>query len=96
MKKPPGRTIITTLPGGATLGTGAAVDAAGVTRGATENAVCDNGVGQLSDPETHAVMEKLVLATCDWHRESVRTHVLFYFSIRSLVSLVGAEATLCT
>jgi hypothetical protein len=35
--------------GGATLGTGAAVDVAGVARGATENAVCD-GVGQLSDP----------------------------------------------
>jgi hypothetical protein len=33
--------------GGATLGTGAAVDVAGVTRGASENAVCD-GVGQLS------------------------------------------------
>ena len=27
--------------GGATLGTGAAVDVAGVARGATENAVCD-------------------------------------------------------
>ena len=35
--------------GGATLGMGAAVDVAGVARGATENAVCD-GVGQLSDP----------------------------------------------
>ena len=35
--------------GGAALGMGAAVDVAGVTRGANENAVCD-GVGQLSDP----------------------------------------------
>ena len=35
--------------GGATLGTGAAVDVACVARGATENVVCD-GVGQLSDP----------------------------------------------
>jgi hypothetical protein len=35
--------------GGDTLGTGAAVDVAGVMWGATENAVCD-GVGQLSDP----------------------------------------------
>jgi hypothetical protein len=35
--------------GGATLGTGAAVDVAGVVWGASENAVCD-GVGQLSDP----------------------------------------------
>jgi hypothetical protein len=35
--------------GGATLGTGAAVDVASVGRGANENAVCD-GVGQLSDP----------------------------------------------
>jgi hypothetical protein len=35
--------------GGATLGTGDAVDVAGVARGANENAVCD-GVGQLSDP----------------------------------------------
>ena len=82
MKKPPGRTIITTLPGGATLGTGAAVDAAGVARGATEHAMCD-GAGQLSDPETHAVMEKLVLATCDWHRESVRTHVLFWGALEA-------------
>jgi ribonuclease HI len=41
--------------GGATLGTGAAVDVAGVARGATENAVCD-GVGQLSDPlEGHVI-----------------------------------------
>ena len=41
--------------GGATLGTGAAVDVAGVARGATENAVCD-GVGQLSDPlERHVI-----------------------------------------
>ena len=41
--------------GGATLGTGAAVDVAGVARGATENAVCD-GVGQLSDPlEGHII-----------------------------------------
>ena len=35
--------------GGTTLGTDAAVDVAGVARGATENAVC-NGVSQLSDP----------------------------------------------
>jgi hypothetical protein len=35
--------------GEATLGTGAAVDVAGVARGATENAVC-NVVNQLSDP----------------------------------------------
>jgi hypothetical protein len=35
--------------GGATLGTGAAVDVVGVARGTNENAVCD-GVGQLSDP----------------------------------------------
>jgi hypothetical protein len=35
--------------GGATLGTGAVVNAAGVAWGATENAVCD-GVGQLSCP----------------------------------------------
>jgi hypothetical protein len=41
--------------GGATLGTGAAVDVAGVARGANENAVCD-GVGQLSDPlEGHVI-----------------------------------------
>jgi len=41
--------------GGATLGTGAAVDVAGVARGASENAVCD-GVGQLSDPlEGHVI-----------------------------------------
>ena len=41
--------------GGATLGTGAAVDVAGVARGATENAECD-GVGQLSDPlEGHVI-----------------------------------------
>jgi hypothetical protein len=41
--------------GGATLRTGAAVDVAGVVRGATENAVCD-GVGQLSDPlEGHVI-----------------------------------------
>jgi hypothetical protein len=37
------------------LGTGAAVDVAGVARGATENAVCDV-VGQLSDPlEGHVI-----------------------------------------
>ena len=37
------------------LGTGAAVDVAGVAWGATENAVCD-GVGQLSDPlEGHVI-----------------------------------------
>ena len=45
-------------PGGvgeATLGTGAAVDVAGVAWSATENAVCD-GVGQLSDPlEGHVI-----------------------------------------
>jgi hypothetical protein len=35
--------------GGTTLRTDAAVDVAGVARGATENAVC-NGVSQLSDP----------------------------------------------
>ena len=35
--------------GGATLGTDAAVDVAGVAWGATKNAVCDS-VGQLSDP----------------------------------------------
>jgi hypothetical protein len=41
--------------GGATLGMGAAVDVAGVARGANENAVCD-GVGQLSDPlEGHVI-----------------------------------------
>jgi hypothetical protein len=41
--------------GGATLGTGAAVDVTGVAWGATENAVCD-GVGQLSDPlEGHVI-----------------------------------------
>jgi hypothetical protein len=41
--------------GGATLGLGAAVDVAGVARGANENAVCD-GVGQLSDPlEGHVI-----------------------------------------
>jgi hypothetical protein len=41
--------------GGATLGTGAAVDVAGVAWGATENAVRD-GVGQLSDPlEGHVI-----------------------------------------
>jgi hypothetical protein len=41
--------------GGATLGTGAAVDVAGVAWGATENAVCV-GVGQLSDPlEGHVI-----------------------------------------
>jgi ribonuclease HI len=41
--------------GGATIGTGDAVDVAGVARGATENAVCD-GVGQLSDPlEGHVI-----------------------------------------
>ena len=41
--------------GGATLGMGAAVDVAGVARGATENAECD-GVGQLSDPlEGHVI-----------------------------------------
>ena len=41
--------------GRATLGTGAAVDVAGVARGATENTVCD-GVGQLSDPlEGHVI-----------------------------------------
>jgi hypothetical protein len=41
--------------GGATLGTGAAVDVAGVARGDTEIAVCD-GVGQLSDPlEGHVI-----------------------------------------
>ena len=41
--------------GEATLGTGAAVDVAGVARGATENAVCD-GVNQLSDPlEGHVI-----------------------------------------
>jgi hypothetical protein len=43
---------------GATLGTGAAIDVAGVvrgTRGATENDVCD-GVGQLPDPlEGHVI-----------------------------------------
>jgi hypothetical protein len=35
--------------GGATLGTGPAIDVSGVARGATENDVCDD-VGQLSDP----------------------------------------------
>ena len=41
--------------GGATLETGAAVDVAGVARGATKNAVCD-GVCQLSDPlEGHVI-----------------------------------------
>jgi hypothetical protein len=41
--------------GGATLGTGVAVDVAGVAWGATENAECD-GVGQLSDPlEGHVI-----------------------------------------
>jgi hypothetical protein len=41
--------------GGATLGTGAAVDVAGVARGANENVVCDS-VGQLSDPlEGHVI-----------------------------------------
>ena len=41
--------------GGATLGTSAADDVAGVAWGATENAVCD-GVGQLSDPlEGHVI-----------------------------------------
>jgi hypothetical protein len=41
--------------GGATLETGAAVDVAGVARGATKNAVCD-GAGQLSDPlEGHVI-----------------------------------------
>jgi hypothetical protein len=41
--------------GGATLGTGVAVDAAGVARGASESAVCD-GVGRLSDPlEGHVI-----------------------------------------
>jgi hypothetical protein len=41
--------------GGATLGTGAAVDVAGVAWGATKNVVCD-GVGQLSDPlERHII-----------------------------------------
>jgi hypothetical protein len=41
--------------GGATFGTGAAVDVVGVAWGATENAVCD-GVGQLSDPlEGHVI-----------------------------------------
>jgi hypothetical protein len=40
---------------GAILGTGAAVDVAGVAWGASENAVCD-GVGQLSDPlEGHVI-----------------------------------------
>jgi hypothetical protein len=41
--------------GGATLGTGAAVDVECVTWGANENAVCD-GVGQLPDPlEGHVI-----------------------------------------
>jgi ribonuclease HI len=41
--------------GGATLGTGVAVDVAGVARGASENAACDD-VGQLSDPvEGHVI-----------------------------------------
>jgi hypothetical protein len=41
--------------GGATLGTCAAVDVAGVARGANENAVCDV-VGRLSDPlEGHVI-----------------------------------------
>jgi hypothetical protein len=41
--------------GRATLGTGAAVDVAGVAWGANENAVCD-GVGQLTDPlERHVI-----------------------------------------
>jgi hypothetical protein len=41
--------------GGATFGTGAVADVAGVVRGANENAVCD-GVGQLSDPlEGHVI-----------------------------------------
>jgi hypothetical protein len=45
--------------GGATLGTGAAVDVAGVARGATENAEC-GGVGQLSDPlEGHVIKPTL-------------------------------------
>jgi hypothetical protein len=41
--------------GGATLGTGAAIDVAGVAWGAIENAVCE-GAGQLSDPlEGHVI-----------------------------------------
>jgi hypothetical protein len=41
--------------GGATLGTGAAVDMVGVAWGPTKNVVCD-GVGQLSDPlEGHVI-----------------------------------------
>jgi hypothetical protein len=41
--------------GGATLGTGDAVDVTGAAWGANENAVCD-GVGQLSDPlEGHVI-----------------------------------------
>jgi hypothetical protein len=39
----------------AMIGTGAAVDVAGVARGANEKAVCD-GVGQISDPlEGHVI-----------------------------------------